>query len=130
MEMFNNLVEDWFREGLDLPFPDLIGTRAWGVPTVHINADFSSPSRMGETLNAWLGVRRLGRSSIHLDIVFKGPDESDRVRAKVVLVLSDLGTSSARVIPDDLRAKMMRFSVPVPEDKLHADSSAAPLGAA
>lgn len=130
MEMFNNLVEDWFREGLELSFPELISTRGWGVPTVHVNVDFFSPSRIGETLNASLGVRRLGRSSIHLEIVFTGPDDSDRVRAKVVLVLSDLGTMRARAIPDDLRAQLARYSLPVLEDKIHADSPTTRLGAA
>lgn len=130
MEMFNNLVEDWFREEIGLPFPELIAVRGWGVPTVHVNVDFLSPSRLGETLYAALAVRRLGRSSIHIDIILTGPEKSERVRAKVVLVLSDLATNRAQTIPEDIRARLARFSVPAEEERRHADSSAAPLGAA
>ena len=46
LEMFNNLVEDWFREGLGLPFPDLI-KRGWGVPTAHLEVDFVATCFLG-----------------------------------------------------------------------------------
>jgi len=129
LEMFNNLVEDFFRDGLDLSFEDLIA-RGWGIPTVHLNVDFFQPSRLGETLDASLVVTRLGQSSIYLEVVIKGPSGVNRVRGKVVLVLTDLAANRAQLIPDDLRAKLGRYLGPMLKDKVDANSSTSPLGAA
>jgi 4-hydroxybenzoyl-CoA thioesterase len=109
LEMFNNLVEDWFRDGLELPFAELVGVRNWGIPTVHLEVDFVKPSRVGETLHAVLLVRQIGRSSVHLELLFKGPDGSDRVRGKVVLVLTDLSEHRALEIPAGLREKIAQY---------------------
>ena len=128
MEMFNSLVEDWCREGLHLPFPDLIG-RGLGIPAVHLNVDFVAPSVLGETLSTSLSVRRMGSSSVHLDILLSGPDGSDRVRGKLVLVLTDLRTNRARVIPDDLRAQISKFCQPEQLKENDAHPSTLPLAA-
>jgi 4-hydroxybenzoyl-CoA thioesterase len=109
LEMFNNLVEDWFRDGLHVSFEDLVGLRRWGIPTVHLSVDFVKPSRMGETLRGAMTVRRIGRSSIHLELLFRGPDGSQRLRGKLVLVLTDLNKNRAREIPGDLREKMALY---------------------
>src|SRR5277367_5462572 len=67
--MFNDLVEDWFREGLHLPFAEFHDVRGWGIPTVHLEVDFVAPGRLGEVLQASLAVEHLGRTSIHLQIL-------------------------------------------------------------
>ncbi|HEX4605203.1 MAG TPA: hypothetical protein VH724_14480 [Candidatus Angelobacter sp.] len=60
--MFNNLVEDWCNAGLRFSFDDLVIQRGWGLPTVHLEADFVARCRMGEVLTAKLFVRKIGRS--------------------------------------------------------------------
>ena len=107
--MFNDLVEDWFREGLKLPFSYYHFEQQHGLPTVHLAVDFVAPSRLGELLTATLTVNQIGRSSIGLDILLRGPDGSDRVRGKVVLVVTDLHSNRAIPIPDELRAKILRY---------------------
>jgi 4-hydroxybenzoyl-CoA thioesterase len=109
LEIFNNIVEDWSREGLQLSFPDLITRHGWGLPTVHLEVDFPAPSRFGELLTATLTVRSVGASSVHLDIILRGPDGGLRVRGSVVLVLIDRKPHKAIPIPDDLRARMLQF---------------------
>jgi 4-hydroxybenzoyl-CoA thioesterase len=109
LEIFNNIVEDWSREGLHLSFPDLISRHGWGLPTVHLEVDFPAPSRFGELLTATLTVRSVGSSSVHLDIILSGPDGGLRVRGSVVLVLIDRKPHKAIPIPDDLRARMLQF---------------------
>ena len=106
MEMFNNLVEDWCRETLDFSFPEIITRRGWGLPTVHLNADFLAPSRLGEILSATILLRSVGNTSIGLDILLTGPDGIDRVRGEVVLVLTDRQLGKARQLPDELRARL------------------------
>ncbi len=108
-EIFNDIVEDWCREGLQFSFPDLITQRGWGLPTVHLDVDFTAPSRFGEVLSATLTVRSVGASSVHLDINLCGPDGGLRVRGRVVLVLIDRQPHKAIPIPDDLRARMLTF---------------------
>lgn len=109
LTMFNDLVEDWFREGLKLPFSYYHFEQQHGLPTVHLEVDFVAPSRLGELLTATLSVNKVGKSSIGLDILLRGPDSSDRVRGKVVVVVTDLRSSRGVPIPDDLRAKILQY---------------------
>jgi 4-hydroxybenzoyl-CoA thioesterase len=111
LEMFNNLVEDWCRDGLKFSFDDIVIKRGWGLPTVHLEADFVAPCRLGEVLTANLFVRSIGTSSINADILLSGPDQSDRVRGKVVLVLMDRQTTRALALPDELRSRISAFVV-------------------
>ena len=109
LTMFNDVVEDWFRDELKLPFSYYHFEQQHGLPTVHVEVDFVAPSRLGDMLTASLSVNKIGKSSIGLDIVLRAPDGSDRVRGKVVLVVTDLRSSRAVPIPDDLRAKIVEF---------------------
>ena len=111
LEMFNNLVEDWCSEGLNFSFDDIVTKRGWGLPTVHLEADFLAPCRLGETLTAKLFVRDIGTSSIKADIVLCGPDGRDRVRGKIVLVLMDRQSGRAMALPDALRKSISSFVV-------------------
>jgi 4-hydroxybenzoyl-CoA thioesterase len=109
LEMFNSLVEDWYRDALHFSFTDIVTTRGWGLPTVHLEVDFVAPSVFGEYLSATLAVREIGTSSLTLDISFRGPDGVDRVRGKVVLVMIDRRNLKAIPIPDEVRARIVAF---------------------
>jgi 4-hydroxybenzoyl-CoA thioesterase len=109
LEMFNNLVEDWCREDLRLSFAEIHEARGWGLPTVHLDVDFIAPSSLGDVLSATLTVRRVGTSSLGIQIVLRGPDGGDRVRGQVVLVLIDARTRRARAIPSELRDRLAAF---------------------
>jgi 4-hydroxybenzoyl-CoA thioesterase len=107
-EMFNDLVEDWCRDVLHYSFPDIIG-RGWGLPTVRLEVDFVAASRFGEVLTSTLKVRRVGKTSIGLEIVLAGQQQDARVRANVVLVLTDRGAGKAIPLPDDMRTRLVEF---------------------
>jgi 4-hydroxybenzoyl-CoA thioesterase len=109
LEMFNGLVEDWFRTELHSSFTEIVTNRGWGLPTVHLEVDFVAPSRFDEMLFATLTVRSLGTSSMGLDIVLRGPDDLHRVRGKVVLVFIDRAAHQAIPWPNDLRARILAF---------------------
>lgn len=110
LEMFNNLVEDWCCEKLDIPFAKLL-PRGLGLPTVRLEVDFVAPSRMGEVLQASLLVRAVGRTSFRLEILLQGPDSQERVRGKVVLVMTDSRCSRGVPLPNELRARLSKFLV-------------------
>lgn len=109
LDMFNSLVEDWCREKLDFSFSEIVARRGWGLPTVHLEVDFVAPSTFGEVLSASLAVTAIGKSSINLDIALQGPDGSDRVRGKSVLVLIERNPHRAIPIPEEVRAKIAMF---------------------
>lgn len=106
LEIFNEMVEDWCRDELHFSFSEIVARRGWGLPTVHLEVDFRAPSHFGETLNAALIIRNVGKTSIGVDIVLRGPDKAVRVKGKVVLVLIDRRTNRAIELPDDVRARL------------------------
>jgi 4-hydroxybenzoyl-CoA thioesterase len=109
LEMFNNLVEDWCREKLALPFTELISSGR-GLPTARIEVDFMTSSKMGDVLQARLLVRAIGKTSVRLEMVLRGADGQDRVRGKIVVVMT--GAHGKGVPwPDDLRARLSQFLV-------------------
>jgi 4-hydroxybenzoyl-CoA thioesterase len=62
-DMFNGLIEDWYTEQLGVNYSKLILGDRHGLPYVHIEPDFKSPSRIDEHLNLTLLLAQVGRSS-------------------------------------------------------------------
>ena len=108
--LFNEVVEDWFNEGLDVDFALFHTEHRLGVPMAHIECDFLAPSKIGDMLRLRLSVARIGRTSITLVIEGRVADES-RIRATLVLVLASLDTRRAVALPRDFREKLERFAV-------------------
>ena len=109
LEMFNDLVEDWCRDELGFTFAEIHLERGWGLPTVHLDVDFMVPSTLGDRLSATLRVNKIGRSSIGVDIVMCGPDGTERVHGRSVLVFIDAATKKSSPIPDALRSRIATF---------------------
>ena len=110
-EMINQVVEDWFAQGLGLDFHKLHVLQGHGVPTLHVEADFTRPSRLGEVLSFALTVASVGERTFTLHLAASCGDE-ERLRATVVLAYVALGEPRARPVPDDLRAAMERYMAP------------------
>lgn len=107
--LFNELVEDWFAEGLDLPFGELHVNQRLGTPTAHIECKFMGPSRVDDVLDFALAVTSIGRSSINI-AVSVSKDFTERLVARQTLVLVSLDTMKSMPIPDDLRARLEKFT--------------------
>ncbi len=112
-EMINNTVEDWFADALGFSFARLHQEFSAGVPTVHTDCSFLSPSRLGEVLTFTLGVAKIGRSSIVLEIEAQGR-ERPCLRARVTLVYTRVepGKLESTPLPPELRAAIERFQIP------------------
>jgi len=124
LEMMNDLTEDWFEQGLGVPFDDLHFVRRHGVPLVHTHVEFLKACRMGERLALELGVEALGRSSIVLRILGRvRGEERLRLRHKLALVTVESSRLRATAIPDDYRERMERFLIagaaPTPDPAVH-----------
>jgi len=109
-EMLNELVEDWFAQGLGLPFDVLIGQRRIGMPTAQLDTRFLRVSRQGDRLRQTVHLERLGVSSMTLQVGFEG-DDGPRVQFTQVLVCTSLATHKPQAFPDDLRAALQRALV-------------------
>ena len=108
--IFNALVEDWFYEGLEFAFDKLLMERRLAVPSVKLETTFLKPTRMGETVDFWLTVSHLGRSSIRFTMGVD-KDGEHRVRMNRVIVCVDQRSGKAVPIPDDMREKIQAFMV-------------------
>lgn len=103
--MFNQLVEDWFNEGLQVPYAEMIERRRIGLPIVRLECDFKAVSRMGEQVAMSLAVERAGTRSITLGLECRG-GQALRVASRQVLVFTDLQTHRAIDIPADVRSRL------------------------
>jgi len=108
MVMFNGLLEDWFTDGLGVPYGPLVSQRRIGTPTVSLQCDFTAISRMGDEVTLGLSVLRLGGASFRLSVGCRQGSE-ERVRMTQVLVLTNLETHRPIAIPEDIRDAMSRY---------------------
>ena len=117
MVMLNGVVEEWFDEGLKIPYAALIGVRRTGLPTVRLELDFSAISRHGDELVWSLAIERLGRSSLTLAVQVHGGHGGAelpalpelRLQARQVLVCTSLHTHRPQVLPDDVRSALTPY---------------------
>ena len=103
--LFNQLVEDWFTEGLGISYADMLGRRRVGLPIVRLECDFRAIARMGETLTFGVSVERIGGKSLTLTLEARGEGVL-RVASRQVLVFTDLDTHRAISVPDDVRTAL------------------------
>lgn len=108
--LFHELIEDWFNEGLQVNYANLISVRRTGVPTVHLEVDFKSPSKIGDSLRMQLAVTRVGDSSVSLALRAVCNHEV-RVEISQTIVFLSLDRRVAISIPEDLRERMLQYAV-------------------
>jgi 4-hydroxybenzoyl-CoA thioesterase len=106
--LFNELVEDWFNAGLGVDFAAFHSIDRLGVPMAHLEADFLSPSRIGEVLRFRLAVKKIGTSSLTLAVEARSGDDV-RVRATLVVVQASLETRRSVPFLPAMREKLERF---------------------
>jgi 4-hydroxybenzoyl-CoA thioesterase len=106
--LFNDLVEAWIDEMLPDGYHGLIGTRRVGLPTAHLDADFTAVSKMGDQVSLALDVERIGTKSFTLVWTCVGAEGVVRMSAKQTIVATSLDTHRSIAIPDDLLAAIER----------------------
>lgn len=108
--LFNELVEDWFNQGLGVDFARFHVEDGLGIPMGSIACRFLSPSKVGEMLRLSLSINRIGKSSLELNVTGKSGDKI-RVQATLTVVLASLKNHRSVAFPDDFRAKLERYLV-------------------
>ncbi len=106
--LFNELVEDWFTQGLNVSVVEQVINQRVGIPMGRVECDFLLPSRIGDILRFVLRVVRIGQSSMTLRIECRAGDEL-RVKAQLTVVFASLKTMRSVPIPADLRQRIEQF---------------------
>lgn len=106
--IFDELIEDWFNEGLGIDFAQFHARDRLGIPAAHLECDFIAPSKIGDTLTLRLAVQKIGNSSLTLRIE-GGCGGETRIRSLQVRVLAALDGLRGVPIPAELRAKLERY---------------------
>ena len=108
--LFNELVEDWFNDGLQQDYAAMVYAQRLGTPMVRLETEFLSPSQIGETLTLSLAVHKIGRSSLELEVHGRSGGTA-RVRARLLVVLADVDRRRSVAIPEPLRERMRAYCV-------------------
>lgn len=106
--IFNALVEDWFYEAIQIRFDEFLMARGLALPTVRMEATFAKPTKMGETVDFWLTVSHVGRTSIRFTMGVD-KDGEQRVRMNRVAVCTSQESGAAVDLPPDLRERILAF---------------------
>ncbi len=104
-EMLNSVVEEWFEDGLETSFKALHMEQRRAVPLVHVEADFTAPSRLGDELHFHLEVIRVGQASVTLSIAVSAQAQP-RLNATLILAHMNLETARAEPFADALGARL------------------------
>lgn len=85
-------------------YSDLVMKRRIGLPTVHIDADFTAPLSFGDVVKIELAVARIGQSSCTLQAHLTRTRDGAKVAAITsVYAVTDLDKLQAIQIPNDVR---------------------------
>jgi 4-hydroxybenzoyl-CoA thioesterase len=107
-DMFNGVIEDWYKDELHHDYAELIMAGRFGFPFVRIECDFKIPSTMGEVIELTLLVERVGRSSLGIVIVCHR-EGLERLRAHMVTAMMSLETRKPVPMPQDLRGAIEAY---------------------
>ncbi len=107
--IFNALVEDWFYEALEVRYDEYLMQRRLALATVKLETVFSAASKMGETVDFWLTVTHLGRTSIRFTM---GVDQENTARVRMQRIAVLISQSDRRPVdwPQELREKITEFT--------------------
>jgi 4-hydroxybenzoyl-CoA thioesterase len=109
--LFNDLLEEWFDSIWAQGFADYVVRCRFGVPTVRLEAEFRSISRMGDDVILTLNVVRIGQRSFELALDCKGAaDDHLRMSARQALVTTSLDTHESMRIPPQLREALVQLA--------------------
>jgi 4-hydroxybenzoyl-CoA thioesterase len=116
MHYFHVALEEFFAGALGIEYHDVVETHRIGLPTVHLETNFSRPFSYGDNIEVEVSVLEVGRSSITFGYrVFKQGENDPRIVGHNVTVCLDMDTFKKLVIPPWFRQLL--------EQQLNADEN-------
>ena len=109
MHYFHVALEEFFAGELGIEYHVVVETHCIGLPTVHLETDFSRPFSYGDNIEVEVSVLKVGRSSITFGYwVFKKGETEPRIVAHNVTVCLDMDSFKKLEIPDWFRQLLER----------------------
>ncbi len=109
MHYFHVALEEFFAAELGIEYHAVVENHRIGLPTVHLEADFSRPFSYGDNIEVEVGIREVGRTSITFSYrVFKQAESSPRIKGCNVTVCLNMDDFKKMEIPGWLRQLLER----------------------
>ena len=107
MHYFHVSKEEFFISELNIEYHEFIEKHRIGLPTVHLETDFSKPFRYGDDIEVEVTVKNFGKSSITFGYrVFKKGGTEPHIVGHNVTVCINMDTFEKIEIPDWLRLRL------------------------
>jgi 4-hydroxybenzoyl-CoA thioesterase len=107
LHYFHVALEEFFASQLDIEFHEVVNKHRMGLPTVHLETDFSKPFSYGDEIEVEVRVLKIGKTSITFGYrVFNKGEAEPRIVGHNVTVCLDMDTFKKMEIPNWLRKKL------------------------
>lgn len=104
LHYFHVALEEFFASELGIEYHAFIETHRVGLPTVHLETDFSRPFSYGDDIDVEVRILKVGTSSLAIGYrVFKKGDPEPRIVGHNVTVCINMDTFEKIDIPDWFR---------------------------
>ena len=102
--------EDFFDSAAPFSYPEMIGGKRLGFPTVAIQSHFTAPLVYGDTAVVQVEVRQLGNTSVTFGYqIRRKRDAALCFEAQITTVLMNLDTKEKQPLSEELRTIFRRF---------------------
>lgn len=108
-DLFNQAIEGWFIESLGIDYYHVIGERRTGLGYVTASAEFFAPCVMGDELEIFVRVARVGTKSYTL-MLHAMRDGREALRGHFTTVTTTLDDHKSIAIPADIKAAIVAYS--------------------
>lgn len=107
--VFNQVIEAWFCERLGIDYYEILGERRTGLGYVRANALFFTPCAMGDAVEIFVTVPRIGGKSYALTLhAMKSGQEA--LRGEFTTVTTSLDTHQSIAIPQDIKDALLKYA--------------------
>lgn len=107
--VFNQAIEAWFCKCLGINYYDILGPRRTGMGYVQASATFFAPCMMGEEIEVFVSVGKVGRKSYGLTLhAMKGDQEA--LRGEFTTVATSLDAHQSIEIPQDIKDALLAYA--------------------
>lgn len=107
LHYFHVAMEYFFSDRLGIEYHDFIDNHRLGLPTVHLETDFSRPFGHGDDMEVEVNVLKVGKASITFGYrVFKKGDAEPRIVGHNVTVCINMDKFEKIEIPEWFREKL------------------------
>ncbi len=107
LHYFHIALEEFFSHELGIEYPTVVNEHRMGLPTVHLETDFSKPLRYGDNIEIEVCVIKVGSTSITFGYrVFRESEDLPRVVGHNITVCIEMDTLDKMKIPEWLRGRL------------------------